>query len=81
MGVSRSLGYTALVNIFVTLICIFVCWRVVASLQLESLCRTKKRSIVCAIILSIVFGYQLARFIIDYLTWAQMLPYILDSGV
>jgi uncharacterized integral membrane protein (TIGR02327 family) len=69
------IGIDALINIIISLFSIILCWRVLLTVRIEEIMRIKKKVQARAlmVLLSIVLGHQLARFIIDYLFWSRML--------
>lgn len=74
MDGATVLGMNALINIGLSLICIVFSWRVLINIRLEDWLRVKKpvHAKLLLILLSIVFGHQLATFFIDYLGWSRL---------
>lgn len=72
---STALGLTALINIVLTLLGIGLSWWALHSLKLELFLNDPKgpRAITLRILLAIVIGHALARFISDYSGWSNML--------
>lgn len=75
MDGATAFGFHALMNICLSLICIIFCWRVLINVRFEDWLRVKKpiHARLLLILLSIVFGHQLATFFIDYLGWSRLL--------
>lgn len=68
-------AYTSLLAITISIICIALTWWALQALKFEQFTHKPKSSQTktLQIILSIVIGYQLAKFFIDYLGWSTNL--------
>ncbi|SCW58313.1 conserved hypothetical integral membrane protein [Paenibacillus tianmuensis] len=69
---SASMGLKGMINIVVVLVFIGVSWWALQELKLEMILRRPKsaQAKMLQILLSIALGYQIARFVIDYLEWS-----------
>lgn len=72
---NHSLGFSGLLNIIVTLMCIGFAWWALQGIKLESIMKHPKgpQAKMLQIFFSVALGHQLARFIIDYLQWSTWL--------
>jgi uncharacterized integral membrane protein (TIGR02327 family) len=72
---NNSLGISGVLNIFIALMCIGFSWWALQGIKLEVLFKHPKgpQAKLLQIFLSVALGYQLARFIIDYLQWSTWL--------
>lgn len=68
-------AYTSLLAITISIFCIAITWWSLQALKFDKLMNRPKGSQAKAlqIILSVVIGYQLAKFLIDYLSWSTNL--------
>lgn len=75
---SDSVGMSGLFNIIVTLICIGLSWWCVQIINFDVLFKNVKsvQSRLLQVILAVVIGYTLAKFIIDYAYWSSMLQHL-----
>ncbi len=69
------MGLTGLLNIMITVICIWVAWWAMQGFRFDIFMRnpTGRRAKVLMIMISIIMGYLVASFIIDYLQWSLVL--------
>ncbi|ALS24512.1 MULTISPECIES: DUF1146 family protein [Paenibacillus] len=69
---NATMGLKGLLNIVVVLVFIAVSWWALQELKLESIFKRPKtaQAKLLQILLSVALGYQIARFIIDYLEWS-----------
>ncbi|MCP3775300.1 DUF1146 family protein [Paenibacillus sp. MZ04-78.2] len=69
---SASMGLKGMINIVVVLVFIGISWWALQELKLEMMLRRPKsaQAKMLQILLSIALGYQIARFVIDYLEWS-----------
>lgn len=74
-SVENSLALSGLAYITIVLISIFVSWWCLQQFRFDLFLKQPKSAPakVLQIILSIVLGYEVARFIIDYFNWTQLL--------
>ncbi|GGE05118.1 hypothetical protein GCM10011571_02730 [Marinithermofilum abyssi] len=74
MDGATSFGVTALVNTFLSLLCIGLSWWVLMNVRLDAFLRDPDgiQAKALYIILSIVLGHGLATFLIDYTGWSRM---------
>ncbi|WP_159885383.1 DUF1146 family protein [Paenibacillus puerhi] len=70
--VNASLGMKGVLNIVLVLVFIGFSWWALQELKWESLFRRPRspQAKLLQILISIALGYQVARFIIDYLAWS-----------
>jgi uncharacterized integral membrane protein (TIGR02327 family) len=75
MDGATSFGVTALVNTFLSLMCIGLSWWVLMNVRLDAFLREPDgiQAKALYIILSIVLGHGLAAFLIDYTGWSRMI--------
>ncbi len=66
------LGYTGLIGIFITIICIAISWWALQIFRFDLFTYNPKsaQAKLLQIIISIILGYQLALFLIDYVGWS-----------
>lgn len=69
------MGMTAVINIILTLVGIAVSWWALQSLRIDVFLANPSgaRAKTLLILLSIVLGHGIARFLSDYAGWSQML--------
>ncbi|WP_054951203.1 DUF1146 family protein [Numidum massiliense] len=72
---TEGLGVSAIVNITLTLVCIGVSWWALQSVRFDLFLANTKgaKAKTLMIVLSIVLGHGLARFLVDYMGWSRML--------
>lgn len=72
------LGINALVNLAISMLSIFFCWRIFVYVRIDQILKMKNPAQVRALLflLSIVFGHNLAGFFIEYLQWSSMLSHL-----
>ncbi|WP_339060892.1 DUF1146 family protein [Tepidibacillus marianensis] len=72
--------YSSLLGITITIICIGLSWWALQAVRFDVLTFRPKspQTIALQIILSIVIGYQLSRFLLDYLGWSYQLRNLLQ---
>ncbi len=75
----RSQGISGVVNIIISIICIWLAWRALQSFRFDVFLRDPKgpQAKLLMILLSTVIGYLAAKFIIDYLSWSMMIKSLL----
>lgn len=75
---SDSIGFSAIFNIVITLLSIGLSWWCLQMVNFDVLLKNAKsaQAKVLQIILSIVIGYNVAKFIIDYSYWSNMLSHL-----
>lgn len=73
------IGITGLFNIIVTLLSIGLTWWCIQIVNFDVLLKNARggHAKVFQIIISIVIGYTLAKFVIDYYQWSTMLKWLL----
>ncbi|MDP5276842.1 DUF1146 family protein [Chengkuizengella axinellae] len=66
-------------NIFIVLFSILLCWRVLQSFRFDVFMKNPNsiEAKLLKVIITIVIGYQLGSFIIDYYDWSQAIRYII----
>ncbi|MFV9510425.1 DUF1146 family protein [Tepidibacillus sp. LV47] len=67
--------YSSIVGITITIICIGISWWALQALRFDVFTFRPKspQAIALQIILSIIIGYQLSQFFLDYLGWSYHL--------
>ncbi|SFI66072.1 DUF1146 domain-containing protein [Thermoflavimicrobium dichotomicum] len=75
MDGATHLAITALINIILSISSILFCWSILSNIRIDKWIQTKKpfQIRVLMLLLSIIFGHQLATFFIDYLDWTRMI--------
>ena len=70
-----GLGSTGLINIFLSLVFIWISWWAIQCFRLDLFVKDYKRPQVKAlqILVSVALGHGVARFFMDYLGWSMML--------
>ncbi|CAG7634289.1 hypothetical protein PAESOLCIP111_03552 [Paenibacillus solanacearum] len=73
--VNASMGMSGLLNIVIVLVFIGFSWWVLQELKLDALFKRPRsaQAKLLQVFLSVALGYQLARFVIDYLSWSTWL--------
>lgn len=73
--VKNSLAMSGLVNITIVLIAIFLSWWSLQQFRFDLFLKSPKSvpAKMLQVLLSIVLGYEVARFVIDYFNWSQLL--------
>ncbi|MDT0124434.1 DUF1146 family protein [Paenibacillus sp. RRE4] len=73
--VNQTLSTNSLISIFVSLICIAITWWSLQNLKLDLVIRQPKgpQGRLLHLLLAIILGHAVAGFVIDYLSWTQML--------
>lgn len=73
--VKNSLALSGLANIFIVLLCIALAWWSLQQFRFDLFLKNAKSAPakMLQVLLSIVLGYEAARFIIDYFNWTQLL--------
>lgn len=81
-GDYSAIGYANLVNIIITLVCIGFSWWIIQSVRLDLFVKNPNSFQYKAlqIILSIIIGYELGRFFIDYAHWSSMLRWLFETS-
>ncbi|GIP40956.1 hypothetical protein J31TS4_42360 [Paenibacillus sp. J31TS4] len=74
-SLAASLAIDGLTGIGITLVCIVLAWFGIQQLRLDKFIKQPKSpaGIVLQVFLSLALGYQVARFLLDYLSWSGML--------
>ncbi|WP_342553073.1 DUF1146 family protein [Paenibacillus sp. FSL R7-0652] len=73
--VNQTLSTNSLISIVVSLICIAITWWSLQHLKLELVIRQPKsaQGRLLHLLIAIILGHAVAGFVIDYLSWTQML--------
>jgi uncharacterized integral membrane protein (TIGR02327 family) len=73
--VKNSLAMSGLVNIMIVLMAIFFSWWSLQQFRFDLFLKNPKSvpGKMLQVLLSIVLGYEVARFVIDYFNWSQLL--------
>lgn len=77
----ESIAYTSMIGILITIICIGIAWWSIQIFRFDMFTHNPKSAQAKAlqIIISVVLGYQLANFLIDYVGWSVNLKYLFQS--
>lgn len=72
------IGVSGLLSIVVSLACIALAWWALQHVKLDLVVRNPKspQGKVLHLLLAVVLGRFVAEFLIDYITWSQMIRYI-----
>lgn len=75
-----NLGVSAVVNIIISVLSIVFCYRVLLSVRIEQLLKVKNlaQGRILHMVLSIVLGHNVARFLIEYLQWSALLSHFVE---
>ncbi|MFS0872228.1 DUF1146 family protein [Paenibacillus xylanilyticus] len=75
---NQSLSTNGLVSIIVSLLCIALAWWALQNLKLDLIIRQPKgaQGRLLHLLLAIILGHAVAGFVIDYLSWTQMLRHL-----
>lgn len=70
-----SMGMTGLLSILVALVCIAVSWWALQQFRFDLFLKQPKSPAgkMLQVLLSIALGYQVARFVLEYFNWSQLL--------
>ncbi|PQP84550.1 DUF1146 domain-containing protein [Paenibacillus sp. PCH8] len=73
--VNQTLSTNGLVSIIVSLLCIALSWWALQNLKLDLVIRQPlgAQGRLLHLLLAIILGHAVAGFVIDYLSWTQML--------
>ncbi|KOP66171.1 hypothetical protein AMS62_13645 [Bacillus sp. FJAT-18019] len=73
-----AIGVNGLVSIVVSLICIALAWWALQQVKLDLIVRHPKgpQGKLLHLLLAVVLGRFVAEFLIDYITWSQMIRYM-----
>ncbi|OAB47677.1 DUF1146 family protein [Paenibacillus antarcticus] len=76
--VSGAVSVSGLVSIVVSLFCIWLSWWALQNLKLDLVIRNPQgtQGKLLQVLLAIVLGHFVAGFLLDYLTWSQMIRYM-----
>ncbi len=77
-AVSGAVSVSGLVSIVVSLFCIWLSWWALQNLKLDLVIRNPQgtQGKLLQVLLAIVLGHFVAGFLLDYLTWSQMIRYM-----
>ena len=76
--VSSAVGVSGLMSIIVTLVCIALSWWALQTLKLDLVIRNPRspQGKLLHLLLAVVLGRFVADFLLEYLTWSQMIRYM-----
>lgn len=76
--VNQTLSANGLISICVSLLCIAVAWWALQNLKLELIIRQPKgpQGRLLHLLLAIIVGHAVSGFVIDYMSWTQMLRHL-----
>lgn len=71
----QAAGLSGLIQIILSLMCISVSWWALRTVRFDLWLKSVRspQAVMLQMILSVVLGYQLARFLYDYANWSSML--------
>ncbi|MUG67515.1 hypothetical protein CHH75_12980 [Paenibacillus sp. 7541] len=74
----NTVGVNGLISIIVSLVCIALAWWALQQVKLDLVVRNPKgpQGKLLHVLLAVVLGRFVAQFLIDYITWSQMIRYI-----
>ncbi|MGF7049064.1 putative integral membrane protein (TIGR02327 family) [Paenibacillus sp. DS2015] len=77
-NVSGVVGVSGLVSIVVSLLCIALAWWALQNLKLDLFIRHPKgaQGRLLQLFIAIVLGHFVSSFILEYMTWSQMIRYM-----
>ncbi|MEK3733162.1 MULTISPECIES: DUF1146 family protein [Paenibacillus] len=77
-SVMNTVGVNGLISIIVSLVCIALAWWALQQVKLDLVVRNPKgpQGKLLHVLLAVVLGRFVAQFLIDYITWSQMIRYI-----
>lgn len=75
---SGTLGVTGLLSVIISLICIALAWWSLQNLKLDLIIRNPRspQGRLLQLLLAIVLGHFVSNFLIDYISWTQMIRYM-----
>jgi uncharacterized integral membrane protein (TIGR02327 family) len=78
-GAASMQGMSGMINILISIVCIWCAWWALQNFRIDVFLRQPKspQAKLLMIFLSIVIGYTVARFVIDYLSWSMMIKYLI----
>ncbi|ACX68109.1 MULTISPECIES: DUF1146 family protein [Bacillales] len=73
-----AVGVSGLISIVVSLVCIALAWWALQQVKLDLVVRHPKgpQGKLLHLLLAVVLGRFVAEFLIDYITWSQMIRYM-----
>ncbi|MBR2565070.1 MAG: DUF1146 family protein [Paenibacillus sp.] len=73
--VNQTLSANSLISMVVSLLCIAISWWALQNLKLDLVIRQPRgaQGRLLHLLLAIILGHAVAGFVIDYLSWTQML--------
>lgn len=76
--VSGAMGVSGLVSIVVSLVCITLAWWALQNLKLDLFIRNPRspQARLLHVLLAVVLGHFVAKFLLDYIIWSQMIRYM-----
>lgn len=76
--VSGVMGVSGLVSIVVSLVCITLAWWALQNLKLDLFIRNPRspQARLLHVLLAVVLGHFVAKFLLDYIIWSQMIRYM-----
>lgn len=71
----KMTGFAGIFNILLTVACIWLAWRGLQALRLDPFLKDPKsgQARLLLILVAIVLGHLLARFVLDYLSWSTQI--------
>lgn len=75
---ARAAGMAGILNIVVVVVCIWAAWWALQNFRLDVFLKQPRgpQARLLMILLATALGYTTARFIIDYLSWALLIKWI-----
>ncbi|MBB3130857.1 putative integral membrane protein (TIGR02327 family) [Paenibacillus rhizosphaerae] len=77
-NISSTIGVSGLMSIVVSLFCIGLSWWALQNLKLDLFIRHPKgaQGKLLQLLLAVVLGHFVAKFLIDYIGWSNMIRYM-----
>jgi uncharacterized integral membrane protein (TIGR02327 family) len=78
-SVGTNVGFSGLLYIVIVLICIAISWWALQAFRFDIFLHDpkSKQAKVLQIFISVILGYQAAKFLIDYANWSMLLRWML----
>lgn len=77
-----SVGWNGVLAIFIVLGCILVAWIVLQEVNFDKITRNPRspKARVLQLLIAIVLGHALSRFILDYWSWTGAVKWLFGQG-
>ena len=79
-NITASVGFDGLLSLVIALLSVTFAWYVVQGINLDKWLKQPRgpQARMLQLLLAVVLGHGLARFILDYLEWTRMLRWIVE---